>query len=168
MTARVAALLAVVMVALSLTLAPATAAKSWPKLVLSSNGATWATDITKPLFARGLRWVPGDDETRTFYARNQSGQDARLRVTFTVSDPTEWLEAGSLRMSVFADGTWTPVRVAGRTGVVHVLARRGEVVPVKVRVRLLPDAGVKSMDRSVRFDVAVRLTQLASWKEAGA
>ncbi|GCD88796.1 hypothetical protein [Nocardioides sp. LS1] len=168
MTPRVAALLAVVMVALSLTLAPATAAKSWPKLVLSSTGRIWATDLTKPLFSRGARWVPGDDETRTFYARNQSGEDARLRVTFTVSDPTRWLEAGRLRMSVFANGAWTPVRVAGRTGVVHMLAHRGEVVPVKVRVRLLPDAGARSMDRSLRFDIAVRLTELASWKEARA
>ncbi|GAB3762988.1 hypothetical protein FB382_001333 [Nocardioides ginsengisegetis] len=168
MTARVAALIAVVMVALSLTLAPATAAKSWPKLVLSRDGHAWSADLGRPLFGAKRRWVPGDGETRTFYARNQSGEDARLRVTFTVSDPTTWLEAGRLRMSVLANGTWTPVRAAGRTGVVHMLARRGEVVPVKVRVRLLPDAGARSMDRSLRFDIAVRLTELSSWKEARA
>lgn len=169
MTARVAALLALVMVALSLlTLAPATAAKSWPKLVLSRDSHAWSTDLDRPLFGPKLRWVPGDDASRTFYARNQSGEDARLRVTFTVKDPTAWLESGRLRMSVFANGAWTPVRVAGRSGVVHMLARRGEVVPVRVRVRLLPDAGARSMDRSLRFQIAVRLTQLASWKEARA
>lgn len=165
----VAVLLASVVLALSPVLqSPASATSSWPKLMLSRTGTHWSTDLTTPMFGPARRWVPGDDQTRTFYARNQSGEDARLRVSFLVHDPTAWLGTGRLRMSVRTNGTWTRLRFSGRTGVVHMLARRGQVVPVHVRIRLLSDAGNQSMGRSMGFDVSVRLTELASWKRASA
>lgn len=165
MTARVAAFLTVVLVTFCLvTQSPATAAKSWPKLVLSRDGRAWSTDIERPLFGSRVRWVPGDDQVRTFYARNQSGEDARLRVSLSMDDPSSWLGDGRLRMGVLVNGEWRRIQFNGTAGVAHMLIRRGEVVPVRVRVRFAPESGAQTMDRTLRFSMNVRLTQMASWK----
>ena len=145
------------------TMPPASAAaKSWPNLVVSPHGSAWSADLQRPLFPSRLRFVPGDAASRSFYARNQSGQRAQLRVLVRVVDGTRWLCCGHLRISVAVDGRWRPVVIAGSTGVGRVNLKPGDVVPVKVKVRLLWPAGNQAMKRALRFDVGLRLTQLPS------
>lgn len=161
MSGRVVVILAGLLCALVLvTMAPASAAKSWPNLVVSPHGRAWTAELARPLFPKGLRWVPGDSSSRTFYARNQSGLHARLRVLVHVADATRWLCCGHLRMGVAINGRWRPITIAGSTGVGQLLLAPGDVVPVKVLVRLLRPAGNQAMGRKLRFSVDLRLTEL--------
>ena len=143
------------------TMPPASAAaKSWPNLVVSPHGSSWSADLRKPLFPSRLRFVPGDAVSRSFFARNQSGRRAELRVLVKVADGTRWLCCGQLRMDVAIDGRWRPVTLAGSTGIGRLMLAPGAVVPVKVRFRLLNTAGAQAMKRHLSFTVNLRLTEL--------
>lgn len=149
------------------TMPPASAAaKSWPDLVVSPHGSSWSADLRKPLFPSRLRFVPGDAASRSFYARNQSGQRAQLQVLVRVVDGTRWLCCGHLRMTVAVDGRWRPVVIAGSTGVGRVNLAPGDVVPVKVKLRLLRPAGNPAMNRRLSFSVKLRLTELPTRRAA--
>jgi hypothetical protein len=145
---------------LVLTSAPASAAKSWPPLVVSRSGDVWAHNLTGPQFRDSIRWVPGDVSSRTFYARNQSGQQARLSIVVDVADGSRWLCCGQLRLAISIDGRWRPVAFARSTGVGRLVLEPGDVVPVSVRFRLLGPAAASAMQRSLSFSLELRLTQL--------
>ena len=142
--------------------APAQAAptRRWPDLVVSHRGHIWSEHLVRPIFSPATHWVPGDVRTRTFYARNQSGEDARLSVAVRVADRTAWLRRGALRMYLQVDGRWKRIVFSRTTGVGRMVVRKGEVVPVRVRIRLLPRAGAADARRSMRFTVTLRLTEL--------
>lgn len=136
------------------------AAKSWPNLIVSPQGSSWSADLRKPLFPSRLRFVPGDSASRSFYARNQSGQRARLQVVVRVTDGTRWLCCGHLRMTIAINGRSRPIKFAGPTGVGRLVLAPGETVPVKVRFRCVAPAGNDAMKRRLSFSLKLRLTEL--------
>ncbi|MCD4525154.1 hypothetical protein [Nocardioides sp. cx-173] len=162
MTGRLAVLVAGSLLAgLILVSAPAQAAptRMWADLAVSREGRVWTEHLTRPIFATSTRWVPGDVRTRRFFARNQSGEDARLSVAVRVFDRTAWLSRGALRMFLRVDGRWRRITFAGRTGVGNLRVRAGEVVPVIIRIRMWPSATAVDAQRSMRFVVKLRLTE---------
>ncbi|GEP34095.1 hypothetical protein NSZ01_18630 [Nocardioides szechwanensis] len=167
MTRWPASILAGLLCALTvLTAAPASAAKSWPPLVVSRSGEVWTPNLTRPLFRESVRWVPGDSSSRTFYARNQSGQKARLGIVVDVTDGSRWLCCGHLRLAIAIDGRWRPIAFAQSTGVGRLVLNPGDVVPVTVQFRLLGPAAAAAMARSLTFSLNLRLTELPAPRAA--
>jgi hypothetical protein len=161
MTRWAASILAGLLCALTvLTSVPASATKSWPPLVVSRSGEVWTPNLTRPLFRDSLRWVPGDASSRTFYARNQSGRQARLGIVVDVTDGSRWLCCGQLRLAIAIDGRWRQIAFAQSTGVGRLVLSPGDVVPVTVRFRLLGPAAATAMERSLSVSLRLRLTQL--------
>jgi hypothetical protein len=160
--ARLAVFLVLALTAVCLVLPeqPASATRSWHRVMLSRNGHHWSPDLRAPLFRKQLVLVPGMKRVRTFYVRNQSGGPARLRVVVRVTDSDGLLERRRLRMAVRADhGRYHRIRHTGRHKVAHVRVTEGKIVPVNVRVRLMPRAGNKTMDGHLRFVTRVRLAR---------
>jgi hypothetical protein len=160
--ARLAVLLVLVLTGVSLGLPEqtASAARSWHPVMLSRNGHHWKPDLRVPLFRKQLVLVPGTKRVGTFYVRNQSGGQARLRVAVRVTDADGLLERRGFRMAVRADhGRYHRIGHTGRYKVAHLRVTKGKIVPVNVRVRLMPRAGNKTMDGHLRFVTRVRLTR---------
>ena len=84
-----------------------------------------------------------------------------MRVTVEVQDPGGWLGDDRLRMEAAAPagatGSATRGPGAQRPGIV--IVRPHQVVPIKVRVRLLRAAGTTTEDRHLSFSLHLRLTQ---------
>lgn len=77
-------------------------------LGLSVNAdGPWSKNLTSPLFDPALRWVPGDVQTRTFYARNGSRDQATLRLRLEPS-VQDLYDSGQLSVQLRADeGDWS-------------------------------------------------------------
>jgi hypothetical protein len=160
MKTRLAGLLVVVLTVVALTIPqPASAARRWQGLLLSTDGRNWTPSLQLPLFERDVVLVPGTEELRTFYVRNQSRGAARLSVTVLVSNSNGLLERSGLTMGVRTNtGRYHRIRRTGQHKVAHLRLARGKMVPVTVRVLLRPRAGNMTMDGLYQFVVRVRLT----------
>ena len=161
MKARLAGLLIVVLTAVALTIPqePASAALRWQGLLLSRDGRNWTPDLQLPLFEQDVVLVPGTEQLRTFYVRNQSRGAARLSVTVLVSNSHGLLERSGFTMGVRTGrGRYHRIRRTGGHKVAHLRMARGKMVPVTVRVLLRPKAGNQTMDGLYQFVVQVRLT----------
>jgi hypothetical protein len=104
--------------------------------------------------------VPGAKANRTFYVKNESGRAARLAVTVRVTNSDGLVQNRDFRFKVrTARHRWHRIRQAGRLKVAHLRMAKGRMVPVTVRVRMLPRAGNVAMDDHLRFVTQVRLTR---------
>jgi hypothetical protein len=160
--ARLAVLLVLVLTAVSLGLPEQTASAthSWHRVMLSKNGHHWKPNLRIPLFRKQLVLVPGMKRVRTFYVRNQSGGPARLRVAVRVTSSNGLLERRRFRMAVRTNGGhYHRIRHTGRHKVAHLRVTKGKIVPVNVRVRLMPRARHKTMDGQLQFLTRVRLSK---------
>jgi hypothetical protein len=157
---RLAGLLVMVLTAVALTIPqPASAARRWQGLLLSTDGRHWTPSLQLPLFDEDVVLVPGIEQLRTFYVRNQSRGAARLSVTVLVTNSNGLLERSGLTMGVRTNtGRYHRIRHTGQHQVTHLRMARGKMVPVTVRVLLRPRAGIKTMDGLYQFLVRVRLT----------
>ena len=132
----------------------------WTPLQLSRHGHHWSSQLRRPLFGRHLVLVPGRTVKRTFFVRNRSGEQARLRLGVRVTHAHGSLQRDAILMAVRTrSGWWHHVRRTGSHPVAWRTLRKGAVIPVTVRVRIRPRADNTSMDRGLRFRVGVRLSQ---------
>jgi len=159
---RVGTLLLVTLMVLSVA-GPSQAsipARRWSPLGLSRMGHHWSSNLHKPLFGRHLDLVPGQTEKRTFYVRNQSGEQARLRVSVNITDAHGSLQRDAFRVAARTRaGWWQHVRHTGSHAVLWRTMAKGAVIPVTLRVRIRPRADNTSMDRGLRLQVKVRLSK---------
>ena len=84
----------------------ATAATGGDQLGLSWDGQSWVDSLTGSLFDRAgsiHAWVPGDSDTEHFYARNQSGEGARLTIAYELP-PNALVNADDFQVSASVDG----------------------------------------------------------------
>lgn len=149
---RLAALMVSLLVALPL---PAQASSP---IGLSRDGATWDSTLVTPLFDSAERWVPGDTRTETFYVRNQSSDEALLKLTIASieSDPL-WV-SGELDLSMRVDGaTWVALD-SGMSTPASVLSP-GDDVRVDIRADYEPTGTNQSQTRDLDFTVTALLTE---------
>ena len=138
------------------------AAHKWQRLMLSRDGHHWKPDLKTPAVQAGGRARSGTrSRRRTFYVRNQSGGAARLGVTVRVTGSNGLVERPRFWMAVRTrHGRWQRISHTGRNKVAHVRVAKGRMVPVTVRVRLMPRALNRTMDGHFRFVTRVRLTSM--------
>ncbi len=77
-----------------LVLVPTAAWSGEDDLQVSSDGVSWSNALTSPLFELDLRWVPGDSEVRSFYARNRGPSSGTMSLRLDVLDDADELFAG--------------------------------------------------------------------------
>lgn len=150
-------------------LATASPAYADDELGFSSDGSVWVESLTGPLFDPGVRWVPGDVRTASFFVRNQAVERGDLRVDVERTVRDDLLETSYLEISARADGqTWSSVTGVGSQ---ELLAaddlQSGRPVKVEVRVTLDDDAPNETMVLGTDLDFRVTLTQSEIVAEAG-
>lgn len=152
---RVAALAAVALLAtvglLGLVTARPAAARAEP-LQVSLDGRRWSATIDRPLFASDRRWVPGDVETVTVWARNASTDAAGL--TIQVVDPGR---GSRLEQDLQLVATANGRPLSGSTS--YPVAP-GAPVRVNLTLALPTAAGNLSQDQRTEVRLRVTLTQL--------
>lgn len=137
------------------------AAAATDELGLSLDGRHWHATVTRPLFDSTRRWVPGDEQTATVWARNQSGTDAVLAVTLI---NRRGLMRPDLQLTGRANGR--PCRLDGRTG----YRLSGTAGPVRIEfTAALPEAvGNATQQQQARFWLRLVLTDLPGEDRAAA
>lgn len=124
---------------------PATARTD--ELQVSLNGQRWFSRIDQPLFDTDRRWVPGDTQTVTVWARNTSTEAAGLSIGI-VADPGSRLDE-ELLLTATANGQ--PLRRALDNPVVP-----GDLV--RVDITLAFPVGAGNVSQRQRLDLTLRLT----------
>ncbi len=118
------------------------------QLQVSLDGRHWSSRIDRPLFDADRRWVPGDTETVTVWARNTSTDIAGLTIRILDQDPGSRLD-DDLQLSATANGQ----PMSGTTGYPVV---PGD--PVRVDITLLFPAAATNASQRRLVDVTLRLT----------
>ena len=139
----------------------ATPAVAADEIGLSTDGASWGSTLSQPLFDPGFRWVPGDRESASFWVRNQSDASALLDIAILGSSIDSLMETGDLSVTVAAasggGGSTT------RTGRHELLSSRavqpGQTERIDVTVAIDPAATNQSQVKSLELQFEVRLTQ---------
>lgn len=90
-------------------------AQAADEIGLSRDGITWVDELSVPLFESERRWVPGDDETRSVWIRNQGPTGAEVAIEALSLDGDEVL-ADDLGLSARVDGgPWQPLGLQRRS-----------------------------------------------------
>jgi hypothetical protein len=144
--------------AILLTAAPAVAAD---EIGLSSDGVSWGSTLTQPLFDPAFRWVPGDRETTSFWVRNQSNERALLNVAILGSSIDSLMETGDLSVKVAAaSGGGGSTTTTGRH---ELLSSRpvepGQTERIDVTVAIDSASTNQSQVKTLDLQFEVRLTQ---------
>ena len=132
------------------------------QLELSSNGVTWGSSLSAPLFDPAFRWVPGDSQTASFYVRNHTGQDAVLDVIMLPAQFGDLMRSGDLTVSAEVDGgTWVGATSADNS---HFLITSAPVPAkavrkVNVRIDFASTSSNATQNRRLGLAFDVALTQ---------
>ena len=137
------------------------AAAATDELGVSLDGRRWHATVTRPLFDSTRRWVPGDEQTATVWARNQSGADAVLTATLIN-------RRGLLRPDLQLTGTANgrPCRLDGRTG--YRLSGTAGPVRIELTAAFPEAAGNATQQQHAMFWLRLVLTDLPGEDRAGA
>ena len=146
----VSALLA--MIGLLGLVAPRPAAARPEPLQVSIDGQRWSARIDRPLFESDRRWVPGDVETVTVWARNTSTDAAGLTLQVVDQDGGSRL-GDELQLTATANGE--PL-----TGTAGYPVDPGASVRIALTVTFPASAGNASQEQRMDFVLRVTLTQL--------
>ncbi|MBO0607602.1 signal peptidase I [Myceligenerans salitolerans] len=128
-----------------------------PAVGLSLDGETWTGGGISPRFTRDLHWVPGDVDTLTFYARNESGSTVQGRAEVLLPDDGNRLAQALSFRTRLDDAAWH-----GSARSAPVTLAPGEAVPVSVEVAFAPGSANASQRGRVPFDVRVTMTELSA------
>ncbi|KQY59141.1 hypothetical protein ASD11_05995 [Aeromicrobium sp. Root495] len=161
-------LLRLLVMAMTLLAAPV-AAQAADELGLSTDGKTWSSSLTTPLFDPDMRWVPGDTETSAFWVRNQSQDRGTLEIDVLGSQVDSLLETGDLSVATrVGNGRWTSISTPGRQELSRATVAARDVQKVAVRVSFDPLSPNFSQLKDLRLNFEVRLTQFSDVAAGGA
>lgn len=157
---RILALVLAFVLAL-LLVAPGSPASAKPMIALSQDGISWADELDGPLFDPDQRWVPGDEQTRSFHVRNQGGDPAELAIDVLGDRARSLMESGDLTISVrTAGGVWRHVSVPGTQRLVSgVGLGAGRQTKVDVTAALAVSSSNATQRRRLDLDLRVLLVQ---------
>lgn len=166
MMRRLLAALATAAALLASTVATAAAAD---EAQVSLDGRHWTGRISTPLFDPAFRWVPGDDDVKTFFVRNDGPSTARVTVEVDTGDPDHWIREDGLALSARVDGgAWASLRNGGQVGeLVEDALRQGRQARVDVRVDFPATATDASERDRLPFSFRVTLVQAGPVGDAG-
>lgn len=122
------------------------------QLQVSLDGRQWSSRVDRPLFDADRRWVPGDTETVTVWARNTSTDTAALTIRILDGNPGSRL-GDDLQLGATANGQ----PMSGTTGYPVV---PGDAVRVDITLTFPAAASNASQRRPVDVTLQLTLTEL--------
>lgn len=128
---------------------------------LSFDGVHWSSQLSRPLFSGGLRWVPGDVATRSFWVRNQGPTGARMTIAVTTSDPDRLVAEDDVNLRArVAGGSWVELRNgAASRRLIRQALQRGQRGRVEVQAAFDAASTNGSQRSTLPLRFVVTLTQ---------
>lgn len=161
----------VALASLLLVLVPTAAWSAEGDLQVSRNGLSWSDALTTPLFELDLRWVPGDSEVRSFYARNRGPSAGAMNLRLDVLDDADrlFVDEDLVVEARSASSGWRRLQHPNSSYLLgdQPIASGGEV-RVDVRVSFDPSSTNHSMKRHLRARFIVVLADAGSSSAPGA
>lgn len=144
-----------------LVVAAPTTAAAGDEIGLSKDGSNWSPTLPAPLFDPGFRWVPGDDETSSFFVRNQGPSGATLTISVRSADTDQLLSNSDIELFARGDGgSWiTLANGVATSALTERSITRGGTARVDVRAHFNPASVNQSQTKSVPLTFVVTLTQ---------
>ena len=142
-------------------------AQAADEIGLSPDGVTWVDELSVPLFEPERRWVPGDDETRSFWIRNQGPSGAEMTVE-TLSLSGDPVLASDIALSARVDeGPWRSVGIRQRSQTLTVEPLRvGRTARVDVRATF--DSASVNQTQRLTLPLTLRITLAEAFADQGA
>jgi len=143
-----------------LTFAVVTPAYAADDVGLSVDGSRWASSLHTPLFDQHFRWIPGDDETASFYVRNQGPSRALLTIAVRSADTDELLANDDIALRArVAPGAWVDLdNGVPSASLTEQSIARGGVVRVDVNAVFDPASTNRSQTKQMTLALDVTLT----------
>lgn len=129
---------------------------------LSRDGVHWADSFSQPLFDSGVRWVPGDVQTATFYVRNEAATGAELTVDVEADGDLGLLGPDDMTIEARAgNDAWLPLEngIPSADQLNNAIIAAGASTPVGIRISFNPESANESQLRSTRLSSTVTLSQ---------
>jgi hypothetical protein len=156
-----ALIVAAAMVAGPVLPAAASAVTAEDGLRLSIDGSSWAPELRVPLFTGTRVWVPGDEETMSFWVQNDTDDPASLTVDFVGSNEPTLLDVAGVSLTATVDGlsrSITSDMTAELVTVDRVEARA--LRRIDLTVAMPPTTANDAQRRSLEVALVVRLTEI--------
>ncbi|WP_156368086.1 LPXTG cell wall anchor domain-containing protein [Aeromicrobium sp. Leaf291] len=95
----------------AVTLLAPVGAHAADEIGISRDGTSWSSNLDEPLFDPGLRWVPGDTRTSSFFVRNQGPSGSAITIEVRSLDSDELLADDDIHLRArAAEGAWVDLR----------------------------------------------------------
>ncbi|QSR26745.1 hypothetical protein CFH99_14020 [Nocardioides aromaticivorans] len=151
----VAPIVSVAVATVTLAAAPAHADD---EIGLSRDGVSWSSELTAPLFEPSFRFVPGDQEVRSFRVRNDGPSAGVLTVDVVASDPDLLLADDDFTLEArIGNGAWLPVEAGTTRAATELEVAEGAQTRVSVRATFDWDS-TRQVD-SVPFRIELTLSE---------
>jgi hypothetical protein len=137
------------------------AAVAADEIGLSKDGSSWSTTLSQPLFDPNFRWVPGDDETSSFFVRNQGPSGAALTISAISQDTDQLLSNEDIDLFARADdGPWVELQNGvASTALTQRAITQGGIARIDVRARFDPVSVNQSMTKRLPLRFVVTLAE---------
>lgn len=144
-------------------LAPA-GAHAADEIGISRDGTSWSSNLDEPLFDPGLRWVPGDTRTSSFFVRNQGPSGSAITIEVRSLDSDELLADDDIHLRArAAEGAWVDLRNGvTSTRLTDETIERGAAVRVDVNATFDGASTNQSQVRRLAIAFRVRLADAAA------
>ena len=164
--------IAVVVAVIAMVVVPAASASAAGVVELSSDGSTWSSSLSSPLFAAPPALVPMQAQSATFWVRNTAADPAYLRLTVENLNWSGTHYAAALSMAASVPGTsGTPLTLGSSSGCLvlldGILLAAGQAVKVTTTLALGDLTGTTGQTGTAAMDIAVGLEQAVTTPTAG-
>ncbi|GAA0189544.1 hypothetical protein GCM10008944_01010 [Cytobacillus oceanisediminis] len=125
----------------AVTLLAPVGAHAADEIGISRDGTSWSSNLDEPLFDPGLRWVPGDTRTSSFFVRNQGPSGSAITIEVRSLDSDELLADDDIRLRArAAEGAWVDLR--------------NEVTSTRLTEKTIEQGAAVRVDVNATFDEA--------------
>lgn len=125
----------------AVTLLAPVGAHAADEIGISRDGTSWSSNLDEPLFDPGLRWVPGDTRTSSFFVRNQGPSGSAITIEVRSLDSDELLADDDIHLRArAAEGAWVDLR--------------NEVTSTRLTEETIEQAAAVRVDVNATFDRA--------------
>jgi hypothetical protein len=125
-----------------------TSAAQADELEVSRDGSDWSSTLGQPLFDPMRRWVPGDEDQKSFWVRNAGPTSGHLTLTVHTAPGDDLLDSGTVTIRARSGaGDWISVGRPGRPQSLATELGPGEQTEVLVQASYSASAGNQTQDK---------------------
>ena len=172
-TALAARIAVITAAAIALALLPATAAEAADEVTVSTDGTTYGSGLSGPLFGTIIGLVPQESRSEVLWVQNSSPHDVILQITLDTTSWTDESLAAALSVGASAPGATGSTAVASSAGACRLLLSGasldpGESIPVTITLALGSLTDQVGQYETVSINLGVTIVETSGSVQTGA